>query len=824
MSNTVKLNPPLLEGRIPAQQKNKIEGNATYLNIPFQMNRSVGMADFDKLCLLIKSASTNKELGYLECGKDFIYFKNNTYYANFEVKDLSEDLQVGQYYKAQLAYSNNGTVGFYSSSTTFKFTVINLIEITGLSSNGANAHTYSYTGRVDLSGDKTEKLYSYKFEIFNSTGAIVAESGEQLHNSSLDTSTEEQSDTWTTRHGLQVDQAYTIKYTVKTINGLELSSPEYLIQTMQLVDSELFKYYDFKTINNAESACIELSIEPKEDIKNHKRISGLFNLLRASSEDNFSNWYKLSNFILSSWSSTDSKFICKDYGVSQGVSYKYGIQAYNNEGVHSSIEESEIIYVDFEDMFLSDGERQLRIRFNPKVSSIKNTILESKMDTLGSKYPFFFRNGNVKYKEFPISGLISTLMDENNEFIRGIKSVKKIRESTPAQDNFNEELIGKTNDLSAENFRKEREFKLEVLEWLTNGKPKLFRSPGEGSYIVRLMNTSLSPNDTLGRMIHTFSCTAYEVAECNFDNLRKYGMLMDEYIETRDLEIAQINLGTKESWSGLNAVMAMIESNPGLNVYYKLQGDTEERNLIIGNTGQYVFDNNVLAETPLVEIRHIGLEEPWKSATMIYGYYTDPSQNNFSQIESIEYYNSIERWIGDGADQISSREDIRIEIPAIYYINVQEKNINTTITRKNEKFYEGSKEYTPLDTEILQIDGEFWNGATREKINNLDYRFIINDGNPIDMNGQVGVVETSGRIILTNIRNVETLTLGNALYADVVCQQLIKTYTCEKDEPVKAVKNAWLAKQSDKALYKNYIDILTAELQRIEEGANINAI
>jgi hypothetical protein len=215
-------------------------------------------------------------------------------------------------------------------------------------------------------------------------------------------------------------------------------------------------------------------------------------------------------------------------------------------------------------MFLSDGERQLRIRFNPKVSSIKNTILESKMDTLGGKYPFFFRNGNVKYKEFPISGLISTLMDDNYEFIRGISPVKKIRESTPAYDNFNEELIGKANDLSAENFRKEREFKFEVLEWLTNGKPKLFRSPGEGSYIVRLMNTSLSPNDTLGRMIHTFSCTAYEVAECSFENLQKYGMLMDDYIETRNLEIKQVNLGEKLEWYGLNAVMASIESEPNM--------------------------------------------------------------------------------------------------------------------------------------------------------------------------------------------------------------------------------------------------------------------
>jgi hypothetical protein len=76
--------------------------------------------------------------------------------------------------------------------------------------------------------------------------------------------------------------------------------------------------------------------------------------------------------------------------------------------------------MDFEDMFLTDDSRQLKIRFNPKVTSFKNTILESKMDTLGGKYPFFFRNGNVKYKEFPISGLISMLSDEDSEFMTGV--------------------------------------------------------------------------------------------------------------------------------------------------------------------------------------------------------------------------------------------------------------------------------------------------------------------------------------------------------------------------------------------------------------------
>jgi hypothetical protein len=39
------------------------------------------------------------------------------------------------------------------------------------------------------------------------------------------------------------------------------------------------------------------------------------------------------------------------------------------------------------------------------------------------------------------------------------------------------------------------------------------------------MNVSLSPIDSLGRMLHTFSATAYEVAEYNFSNLNRLNFI-----------------------------------------------------------------------------------------------------------------------------------------------------------------------------------------------------------------------------------------------------------------------------------------------------------
>jgi hypothetical protein len=42
------------------------------------------------------------------------------------------------------------------------------------------------------------------------------------------------------------------------------------------------------------------------------------------------------------------------------------------------------------------------------------------------------------------------------------------------------------------------------------------------------MNTSLSPEDGLGRMLHSFSTTAYEIDEYKQENLIKYGFINDK--------------------------------------------------------------------------------------------------------------------------------------------------------------------------------------------------------------------------------------------------------------------------------------------------------
>jgi hypothetical protein len=141
---------------------------------------------------------------------------------------------------------------------------------------------------------------------------------------------------------------------------------------------------------------------------------------------------------------------------------------------------------------LADKEHQLRIQYNPKVSSFKTTVAEQKTDTIGAKYPFFFRNGNLGYKEFPISGLISYHMDDLMLFEPSLAEEYGI---SAAARSLTADSSSFSNRTSADEVYLERKYKRLILDWLNNGKPKVFRSSTEGNFIVRLMNVSLTPND-----------------------------------------------------------------------------------------------------------------------------------------------------------------------------------------------------------------------------------------------------------------------------------------------------------------------------------------
>lgn len=170
-----------------------------------------------------------------------------------------------------------------------------------------------------------------------------------------------------------------------------------------------------------------------------------------------------------------------------------------------------------EDIFLSSNNKQLRIRFDPQVSSVSIKTSETLIETLGSQYPFIRRNAKTYYRTFSLSGTITALMDARNNLFKASE----------------EEIYGEVFDLyqtykddnnvsPLRNYIYEKDFRERVMKFLYANDVKLLRSLTEGNVLVRLMNVSLSPNNSLGRLIYTFSCTAYEIDEANFESYNKY--------------------------------------------------------------------------------------------------------------------------------------------------------------------------------------------------------------------------------------------------------------------------------------------------------------
>lgn len=809
-----KLSPPIINSKLPAFTGTKI-------TVPFSLSRAVSPIDFDTVVLIIRSVQTNTDK--LNGAIEDIYYQYNhvskNYEAHFDVSATEFKPVIGQYYKVQIALrsAGSGIIGYYSTVGILKCTAEPRVTIKELL-DGSRQHVYEYTGVYSHKEDISEKVYSYCFNLYNESNELVATSGELIHDNSKDTDSYESTDVWSVRKNLDANVNYEIEYNVTTVNGLKKTSGRYPIIESEtkapnvhadLVIENVFEdgYMLIKLVGDNSGALV----------------TGRFILMRSSSEDNFETWYELARFDLSKWDSNTTKVLCKDYIVKQGIEYVYAIRAYNSLGLFSDRLKNKggAVKCDFEDAFLYDGERQLKIRFNPKMTSFKSTILESKTDTIGGKFPFIFRNGNVTYKEFPISGLIALHGDENNEFLSNLFDTSEV-------------LQDFKHELTTDNIRREREFKLMVLSWLTNGKPKLFRSPTEGNYIIRLMNTSLTPNDTLGRMLHTFSSTAYEIAEYNFENLKSLGFAMADYIETRTLRMNQIDLNNPPKEMIKNGVIVLpsavyvsISATPYTQFEYTLEDSTTNPETIV-STGNFIFPQSILATNPMIAVKLIS--DSWgKKATLTYGYH-DIAADTFSIVHNITISDEILQLVGEGFEEennlVDELEDIRLKVGAFHYIRVQPRD-TMKIYKQGDSYYfnnTGNKVtslnpsiiyhvYNGVDAGATQsgmyLDGKDGIDGQLKSLDELNYNFHISGmqkGEYVDFNGNN---VTTGRYdALTGFSNIDELYAGNGLLLDIVYQRKEILYVVEVvggeyyDYKTGQAKIAW---QEDLKYYHNLI-------------------
>ena len=729
-----KLYPPSIEGTLPAF-------TSTIMEIPFIMNKTVSWDQVSGFVVKIKNVMNNQLIGDFtsvnhSAGKRIAYFNVS-----------HEKITIGNFYKIQLAYVNKqNEIGYFSTVGIIKYTADPEVLINGLEPAQLYTDLRTYIGTYNQQNrDVTEKVYSYKFDVYTEEGRLLETSGEQLHNHEADGNIYGSTDSFTLTKALESNKIYSIVYTVTTANGLVKSSPKYRITEQSTIPPEI----DAQLIAtmNEENGYVELRLVGGKDAFGVEKVStGTFLISRSSSEDNYGSWSEVSRFAL--FGEAPSSHAWRDFTVQHGFTYRYSLQQYNNEyQIYSNRMLSNEIIANFEHSFLYNGKRQLKIKYNPKVSSFKDTLLESKTNTLGGKYPFFFRNGNVKYKEFPISGLISYHMDEEELFLTNedllLEDVSNLKRMTTLKSNissndydyFNnmldanqayqlQRLYGerenynsqenqitrkkdRTSNLTDYNMVAERIFKMQVLDFLNDGKPKLFRSPGEGNFIVRLMNSSLTPNDQLGRMLHTFSTTATEIDDCTYQKLNKYKIIQASEPEIKQLRWKTVNIRelinnqlTNEEYisiGGENNIMSVqfTDMVPGdyIQIEFGAPGN-EVHNFQIGVTGAYYVE---FSKAPL----RVSVSKTCNQGQVTFSYY-GTSLHHFDTYRQI-LMSDVPIIQIDGKvteDILNKFENVKYKITEYYFLNFSKKvnlepkpNSITELSNSDNKFWIDDKEF-----------------------------------------------------------------------------------------------------------------------------------
>lgn len=824
-----KLLPPLIEGTIPAFYS---ENGMVKITIPFSMNRAVSASQVTGFAIRIKTVQSSSYLytgrltdtarfsledspwvefylgGYtLSSLKDTLISLNNSLKdatkTEAQIQQIKEEIvlteariteqefvnkiKVGQFYKCQIAYlDSNEEVGYYSSVGVGKYTIKPNLSISNLSSGSVNMHYYYYEGKYSQKdGDTTERVYSYQFNLYNENNELIETSGEQLHNSSNDVELYESYDSYKLPMDLESGKIYYIQYVVTTINGLTAASPRYRLVQQFSVDPEILTRIDVEL--NYEEGYIDISLSARMNEDGDKEAaSGTFVLSRACEEDNYVIWDELYQFRL--MDQIPTLHLWKDMTIEQGKKYKYSIQQYSSKGLYSTRIESREIYADFEHAFLFDGQRQLKIKYNPKVTSFKANVLETKTDTIGGKHPFIFRNGKVYYREFPISGLISHLMDDEELFITKeelgleedlltLRGRKETSDKAISRDEY--KARDKLTNLNSNNIFAERNFKLEVLKWLTNSETKVFRSPTEGNYIVRLMNTSLSPNDNLGRMLHTFSCTAYEVADYNYENLKALNLLELNQVETEYEFWQTVQFSSHEYDDDGNLVInyhppgvlnnyeaysvEFFDMRPGTKVSL-IFSNGKTADIIIGLSGRYKVDDDIGIRV----IRTYTQTTGW----MTYKYKVK-AINSFDKISNLSLEDVPARqFIGEHniIQEIeyvydSSMEEYvknpKIDITTFYYIYARLRNeeiVQQHLGRNGYYYYRNSDEdcaklIYPDKTVLYRIQ-QYSNGAFTKEIGYADFstgETITNRSNVLTVNGNKPFVLEENNLIINSV-------------------------------------------------------------------------
>lgn len=339
-----------------------------------------------------------------------------------------------------------------------------------------------------------------------------------------------------TKNGYTSSKLYEFQYTPTLINGIEEGK--------------------ITTYTNEEQGYIKVNATSSETNWRKSVV-----LRRSDSDSDFLKWEDLKFYTCTG----QVNFTYYDFTVESGKMYRYLVQKVDTRGRRgtpvydqtrgaSSLvtnEKGAGNLAEWNHSFLLEstgngsilGTKQLKLKFDFQISNYKTNISESKTDTIGSKYPFIRRNGNMGYRSFSCSGTISQFMDDVDLF------TNKEQLFNGYYKKYTEYKGQIQNYVNKYDYTYERKFREKVEEFLYNSKPKLYKSTQEGNILIKLMEVSLTPKNELGRLIYTFSATAYEIGQPTIANLNSYNLInIGTYLTTASISKTNV-LGQLSSFN-----------------------------------------------------------------------------------------------------------------------------------------------------------------------------------------------------------------------------------------------------------------------------------
>ena len=554
--------PPILNNSQPAFNYNTMK----YL-VYFTLPVGTALKDVGNVQIKITYQSNNKSIVNYSKFPDGIIYKNanvikketnsDYYYVVIDSADLDAGWQPGVLYKIQLAFGSTAIWTDISDFTNWKnqqiqnqtfsdwSTVMITKAITPIAVSIVNAEANMKTvlslavenslsplfiGQASLKEEEKEVIDKYRFILYDKDNNLIESSGWLQHNANANNS-----DQHRFKIALNNSQEYKLRYEIISNNGYQVYTEYKFIAYENIIEENIHIMItaDNSSVKSLENGCIQIFLTSTEYVTGH------YVLTRTSERSNYQIWEDVCYLHYSNELLQGNEPVYVDYLVEDNVKYQYGIQRENSAGFRTNrvyeVKEDKLLYrsVDLDYAYLFRDNIQLKLKFNNKVSSFKHTVLASKADTLGSKYPTISRNGHAYYAEFPITGLITLNMDKELCFLDVKSDYNQLEKKDYLVYSYKgKELFSVDTDDSAfstqltyDNIHREKVFRDCVEDFLNDGNYKLYRSATEGNKIIGLMNISLTPNQTLGRMIYEFSATAYEVAEYNLENLNKYGII-----------------------------------------------------------------------------------------------------------------------------------------------------------------------------------------------------------------------------------------------------------------------------------------------------------